>query len=91
MEPIHYFIIYCIGFVLSMAFYWWLNRQPIDPNELDSWGQPGTPISVGFAVTMSIFWPFILACYLFDILFTVMAMPFSTQLWQRFTDWYEGK
>jgi len=85
MEPIHYFIIYCVGFVLSIVFYFWLNRNR------PSYNYNNTEIPFGLSLKLSIFWPFILISYSFFVTGEVITLIWPTKLINRFTDWYEGK
>lgn len=81
-----YFIIYCVGFILSLVTIKHFNTTD---RVIPGWSGPNMETtSFGNAFGISLTWPLIVilvGCfYLFEWLW-------PTKLINRFTNWYEGK
>lgn len=86
MEPIHYFIIYCVGFVLSLVTIKYFNTTD---REISGWSGPNMrSTSFGAALGVSLLWPLMVSViggfHLFEWFW-------PTKLINRFTNWFEGK
>jgi len=82
----NYFIIYCVGFVLSLVTIKYFNTTD---REIPGWSGPSVePTAFGIAFRMSLLWPIVAILvggfYLFECFWL-------TKLINRFTAWYEGK
>lgn len=81
-----FFIIYCVGFFLSLVAIKYFNTTD---RIITGWSGPNMePTSFGNAFGISLLWPFMVTLVVGSYLF-VWLWP--TKLINRFNNWYEGK